>query len=92
MQKPSLCRWVLTPVEKSYNNGAEVAPALITRVWGDDMVNLTVFGDYNSPTFKSSAKLFATEEEMWAWVKENTPEDHEMATNPLACYWPPKVT
>jgi hypothetical protein len=91
--KPAICRWVITPVDPAFNNGADRAPAVITRVWGDDVVNLTVFGDYNSPSFKSSVRLFRDEEAMLAWLDSTLHGTgrEEPPKSPLAAYWPPRV-
>ncbi len=45
MQKPSLGRVVIVKVDPSINNGSDEAPAMITRVWSDTMVNLRVLLD-----------------------------------------------
>jgi len=75
---PSLCRFVIARVDPTQNNGADVAPAVITRVWGPEMVNLRVFVDAPTmPLSKTSVKLFDSQEEA-----EGTE---------LACWWPPKV-
>jgi hypothetical protein len=44
-QKPSVGRIVHVPVEPSTSNGADVAPAVITRVWNDTTVNVRVLAD-----------------------------------------------
>jgi hypothetical protein len=44
-QRPSLGRTVLVGMDPAANNGSDVAPAVITRVWSDTIVNLTVFPD-----------------------------------------------
>lgn len=45
MQKPSVGRIVHVTVDGRYNNGSDVAPAVITRVWSDTCVNLRVLYD-----------------------------------------------
>lgn len=42
MQTPSLGQVVLVPADPKANNGASEAPATITRVWNDHMVNVRV--------------------------------------------------
>ncbi|MDP3460211.1 MAG: hypothetical protein Q8S09_13145 [Hyphomonas sp.] len=39
---------------KETGNGAPFAPAMITRVWSDNCVNLTVFRDFDTPLLKTS--------------------------------------
>jgi hypothetical protein len=58
-QKPSLGRIVLVPTDPSNNNGATAAPAIITRVWNDDTVNVRVFSDSHASAeaLRTSATL-----------------------------------
>ncbi len=51
--KPSIGRIVLFRGEKS--NGANEHPAIVTRVWSDTCVNLTVFLDNGAPFVVTSA-------------------------------------
>lgn len=74
-QKPSLGRIVLFRSHES--NGATEHPAIITRVWSDTCVNLTVFPDYSaSPVLKSSVGFN---------------DDMEDKTVGNAWRWPPRV-
>lgn len=43
--KPSLGDTVLIFTDPARNNGSDVAPARVTRVWSDDMVNVRVEHD-----------------------------------------------
>ncbi|MDJ0460586.1 hypothetical protein [Streptomyces sp. H27-C3] len=45
MQQPGVGRIVLVPMDPAKNNGASVAPALITRVWDETTVNVHVLPD-----------------------------------------------
>lgn len=74
MQKPSLGRIVHVPMDPKTNNGAAVAPAIITRVWSDTTVNLRVLadGDYTvwrtSSTFAEDlADLDQAHHNYWTW-------------------------
>lgn len=42
---PSLGRIVHVPMDPATNNGADVAPAVITRVWNDTTVNVRLLAD-----------------------------------------------
>ena len=74
--KPSLGRIVLAPVDPAQNNGADVAPAVITRVWSDEIVNVRVLLDSDAVLWKTSVALCA---------------DEEAAKGLHAVYWPPRV-
>jgi hypothetical protein len=73
-QKPSIGRIVLFRSHES--NAAQEHPALITRVWSDTCVNLTVFPDNGSPILETS-------------VNQN--ESLEGPNQDLAWRWPPRV-
>lgn len=80
MQKPSLGRIVLVktgPMQLAgYSNGTDVAPAIITRVWSDTLVNVRVLLDSEHTPCKTSVALVESAEE---------------AEGGYACYWPPRV-
>lgn len=76
VQKPSVGRIVLVLVDPAINNGADVAPGIITRVWSDTCVNVRVLLDGEDTLWKTSIALFATAEE---------------AAVGHSCYWPPRV-
>ena len=75
--KPSLARMVLAVVDPALNNGADVAPAVITRVWSDELVNVRVLLDSEAVLWKTSVSLCADEDTARA-------KGH-------AVYWPPRV-
>ena len=75
--KPSLARFVLAPVDPAVNNGADVAPAVITRVWSDELVNVRVLLDSDEVLWKTSVTVCADEDTARA-------KGH-------AVYWPPRV-
>jgi hypothetical protein len=78
MQKPSLGRVVIVPMDPALNNGADEAPAIITRVWSDTMVNVRVLtdsGEHRSQDWRTSVSLRADKPEKPA---------HD-------AWWPPRV-
>jgi hypothetical protein len=80
MPKPSVGRIVLVTVHPRDNNGAEAAPAVITRVWNDHLVNLRVLSDGPSTSWLTSVHLYDSRDEL-----------DEAATGAwyTAAYWPP---
>jgi hypothetical protein len=87
MQKPSLGRIVLAVGGSARSNGADVAPAIITRVWSEHpaggwTVNLTVLPDFGQPVLASSAVLYEDEQ---------TAREHLPYESSIAAYWPPRV-
>lgn len=87
-QKPSVGRIVIVPVDAINlpSNGSDVAPAIITRVWSDTMVNLQVFLDAGSVVAKTSARLYDDAEAAAAGAPSA-----ERPYAELRCYWPPRV-
>jgi hypothetical protein len=84
MQQPSVGRIIHVIGGPAHSNGAETAPAVITRVWsqhpaGGWVVNATVFPDASLPLFATSVRLRDTEEE----ARGHLPS--------AAAYWPPRV-
>lgn len=39
---------------RDYNNGSQIAPAIVNRNWGGNCLNLTVFPDGTPPASKTS--------------------------------------
>lgn len=63
MPKPALGRIVHAFVDPAMNNGSDVCPAIITRVWTDEMVNLRLVPDSDAPMRSmTSVGLYADEE------------------------------
>jgi hypothetical protein len=98
MQTPSLGRIVLARTDPTTNNGADVCPALITRVWGPAAagghewvtVNLKLFRDGNNDVASvTSARLFADEPAAASWAAEQDPP--VVGGEPGVAYWPPRV-
>lgn len=76
---PSVGRIVVVGVDPTRNNGSDLAPAVIVRVWNDTMVNVKVFNDSPECQWKTSVYLFANEEDA---------RTHGILN---ACFWPPRV-
>lgn len=79
---PSLGRTVLFAGEQARSNGADVAPAVITRVWAEHpeggwLVNLQVLPDNAPPVPATSVRLVDD-------------EDTARAAG-YAAWWPPRV-
>ena len=65
------------------SNGSTFASAVITRVWNETMVNLTMFPDAAAPVVKTSVQFCLGTEE----------DARKYRTNEYAhvAYWPPRV-
>lgn len=70
--KPTIGRIVLFKSNdpSQLGNGAEEVPAIVTRVWSDSCVNLTVFRDFAPPLSVTSVNMaddFAASGQGVAW-------------------------
>lgn len=79
---PSLGRIVI--LAGCDSNSAKEHPAIITRVWSDNCVNLAVFLDNGGVTNKTSVTLFNNEEEAATFLATNAHNTCETC----CCYWP----
>lgn len=84
---PSLGRIVLVLGPVARHNGADVAPAVITRVWGEHpdgghTVNVTVLPDGYAPRHATSVRLLADEQA----ARESLADERG-----VAAYWPARV-
>jgi hypothetical protein len=89
MQTPSLGRIVLVPADPNSNNGANEAPAVVTRVWAEKsdgwLVNLRVLLDGSGvPEWRTSVTLCETKDAALA-----VGGTHIGATG--IAWWPPRV-
>ena len=88
IQKAAIGRIVHVVGKAAESNGAAVAPAIITRVWGEphaggkQLVNLTVLPDNSLPKLLGSVCLFQTPEAAQDAVSGVT------GTDQAAAYWP----
>jgi hypothetical protein len=96
VSQPSVGDVVLVFAEPEHNNGADVAPAVVTRVWSDQCVNVRVLYDgpavppghrqdwlTSVPLYESRAAAEAAHAGRWAHV------DHEMPR--FGAFWPARV-
>lgn len=80
MQKPSIGRIVIVPMDPTANNGATEAPAVITRVWSEGVVNVRILVDASNEVLsRTSVSLFETN------------EDASAVTGLHTAWWPPRV-
>lgn len=85
MPKPTVGRSVLVLGGPAVSNGTDVAPGVITRVWSDEMVNVTIHPDYsNQPRCCSSVRLYPNEA---AAREAHDSAPNGAGTTPYA-YWP----
>jgi len=82
--KPSLGRIVHVIGVQAASNGADVAPAIITRVWNDGLINCTVFPDCAAPVPASSVSI--VEDEAAARARSEG-KDYIVTV----AFWPPRT-
>ena len=97
MQKPSIGRIVHVLVDPKTNNGSDTAPAMITRVWSDECVNLRVLRD-NHPgpeEWLTSMSLYDSLEALESAVAQRQAEFDEtapgLAAYRVGAFWPPRA-
>jgi len=98
MPKPSVGRIVQVTVDPKINNGSDVAPAVITRVWSDTCVNLRVLHDNDPGNLPPGAEWLTSWpvhesrealEEHRAARQAELPEGQTVALH--GAFWPPHV-
>lgn len=99
MNKPSIGRIVHAFVDPRFNNGADVAPALISRVWEErndgrpQLVNARVLTDGPDVTWVTSIPLYESREAAEADFEGKLPDQQDTGVPqvPFAAFWPPRV-
>lgn len=90
--KPSIGRIVHVFADPKNNNGADEAPAVITRVWGDHCINVKVLRDGPDTDWMTSLSLYDTREEAQAAHDEMVASwPAGPASTPFRAWWPPSV-
>lgn len=84
MPKPTVGRSVLVLGGPAVFNGTDVAPAVITRVWSDDLVNVTVFPDGSQGVCSSTSVRLYRDEAAARGARDNAPGGSTAAH----AYWP----
>lgn len=56
-----------TATEGTYQNGAEVVPAMIVRVHNDEVVNLAIFHDAQGPNARKTGVVRGSQPGQWDW-------------------------
>lgn len=100
MQTASIGRIVHVLLDPAQNNGSDVAPALVTRTWGEpyflaplndverQTINVRVFGDNAETLLLTSIVLFEerpTAEQLEA-LNSSNPKGYR-----AVAFWPPRV-
>lgn len=89
---PSIGRFVHLIVNPEWNNGSDVAPAVVTRVWSDTCVNLRVLLDSNTVDWVTSVALYETREAADADNAKRVADGiAAQGSRPFAAFWPPRV-
>lgn len=83
-QRPSVGRIVHALVDPTRNNGSDVAPAVITRVFNDELVNVRILFDAHDIEWKTSVLLLPTKEALEA-------RQPAIDGKPFGAFWPPMV-
>jgi hypothetical protein len=89
MPKPALGRIVHVFVDPARNNGGDIAPAMITRVWKDQGVNLKVVLDGPEEYWLTSVALYDDRESAEQVTTYRICKDGRRI--PAAAFWPPIV-
>ena len=92
--QPSVGRIVHVLVDPRQNNGTDVAPGVVTRVWSDTCVNLRVLLDGPDVQWLTSVPLAETrqalEDNLDRLVAEGVVSG-DPRPRPNGAFWPPKT-
>lgn len=88
--KPAVGRIVHVLMKPGDNNGSDVAPAVITRVWSEACVNVRVFADSGDVPWQTSVSLHADRAAADAAVAP-VREMHGDNAIVRAAWWPERV-
>lgn len=95
---PAVGRIVHVIVDPRQNNGSDVAPAVITRVWSDICVNVRVLFDGphaqvddNRQHWQTSIMLYPDREAAEAAHAQRLAEFGERGSILCGAFWPPRV-
>lgn len=89
MTSPTVGRIVHVFVDPALNNGADIAPAVITRVWNDELVNLKVLVDGKSEALWLTSVALCADRDSALEVSSYTTSSTG-GRLPAAAYWPPR--
>lgn len=89
MTAPALGRIVHVFVDPARNNGSDVAPAMITRVWNARGVNIRVLLDGPDTPWLTSVTLCEDREGAEKVTSYRVADNGERY--PAAAFWPPRV-
>lgn len=92
--KAAVGRIVHVFVDPAANNGADVAPAMITRVWSDRMVNVRVIRDNalaDATDWKTSITLFPARKDAEVDFEQLCQKFETPPARPHAGFWPERV-
>lgn len=103
MQKPSVGRIVHVLIDPTMNNGSDVAPAIITRVWPSGgpvdatgfvgYINVRVLADSDNTLWLGSINLFAERpslDELHA-LFPGQPDKGDGIGRGVVAFWPPRT-
>jgi hypothetical protein len=86
--KPTVGQIVHALIPPNGNNNTPLAPAVITRVFSDNVINVRVFSDGSAGTpLFTSITLFEDQAAAEAWVTEQTRSEWR----PVAAFWMPEA-
>lgn len=88
--KPTVGRIVHVIVDPSQNNGSDVAPAVITRVWNEQGINARVLLDGAETPWKTSIPLYESREELEA-ANAQMVVTGGARPQPFGAFWPPRA-